>query len=76
MIFKPDILNGLRAAVSVSVAVFQPCDTPGTKCAGKYNLLKYFADVQACDFGEGEEFATLSKTCGLFKYKMDTGIEW
>lgn len=39
--------DGLRAAVRVSVAIFQPCYIPGTKCAGKYNLLKYFADVQA-----------------------------
>lgn len=40
--------DGLRAAVSVSVAIFQACHVPGTKCAGKYNLLKYFVDVQAC----------------------------
>lgn len=67
--------DGLRAAVSVSVAVFQPCHTPGTNCAGKYNLLKYSADVQACVFGDGEESAILSKTCGLFKSEMDTDIE-
>lgn len=59
--------DGLRAAVSVSVAVFQPCDIPDTKCSGKYNLLKYFADVQVCVFGEGEKYGILSKTCGLFK---------
>lgn len=55
LIFKPDVLNdpnGLRAVVSVSVAVFQPCYTPGIKCAGNYNFLKCFADVQAYVFGE------------------------
>lgn len=67
--------EGLRAAVSVSVAIFQPCHTASTHCAGKYNLLKYFADVQACVFGDGEESAILSKTCGLFKSEMETEVE-
>ena len=44
--------DGLRAAVSVSMAMFQAGYTPGIKCAGKHNFLKYFADIQACDFGE------------------------
>lgn len=62
--------DGLRAAVSVSMAIFQPCYTPGIKCAGKHNLLKYFADIQACAFGEWEESAF-----GLFSPEMDTDIE-
>lgn len=67
--------NELRAVVSVSVAVFQPCYTLGIKCVGNYNLLKCFADVQAYVFGEWEEAAILSETRGLFKPVMNTNIE-
>ena len=70
MVFKPDILNDpccvLRMMVNVSVAIFQPCYTPGTECAGKYHWLKYFADVQICVFGEWGESAILSNTCVAF----------
>lgn len=61
--------DGLRAAVSVSMAMFQAGYTPGIKCAGKHNFLKYFADIQACDFGEWEESATLNKSWACFVQK-------
>lgn len=60
-------LDGLRTALIVFVAFFQPCNTPGINCAGKHNLFKYFADVQARVFGLSEKTVTESKTRSLFK---------
>lgn len=48
-----------------------PAPYPRIKCAREHNLLKDFADGQACVFGEREESVILSKT-----YRNQNGQRW